>query len=846
MAARPRRLAPARGARRLPARRAVVRGPRAPPRGEQRPPLRRRPAAHRPVPRGRCVPARAAAGLGGAARTTSRPTSPGSPSSGGACATGSAPTRPSSSTTPAPRSARAPATGSASTASAASTPPACRSSAPSAEQPRRPPVPQPRQPRAVAAAAGTPRTRDGVGTPTTPRGTPCWPACPATSASSSCGSRRRRTSRSTTTTPRGSRTTLLQRLQRDLRHDRVPTQQRRRRTAASRSTPATAAPARSRCCARSSSACSPTTRRLEPRDVLVMCPDVEAFAPLVVAAFGDDAHPAGRLRVSVADRSPRQTNPLLAVAATLLELAGSRVTGTQVLDLAGAEAVRRRFGFDDDDVEQLRAWTVGTRSALGPRRRAPRALADGRRRAGHLAHRPRPAAHRPRHRRRWSAARCPTTTSTPATSTSPAASPSCSTGSTRRSTRLQGRHPVDALARRAGDRASVELADVPLRRRVAAACSCGASSTTSGRRPRASTSHVGLADVVSLLERRLQGRPTSTSFRTGGLTVCTLTPDAQRPAPRRLPARPRRRRLPAHRASSTATTSSPATRTSASATRAARTGSCCSTPCAPRSETLVVTYSGSDPRTGAPLPPAVPLGELLDALDLTAQTADGGPARDDVVTVHPLQPFDAENFRPGRAHPLLRPERLRRCPRRGAGAAGRRRRVVGAPLPERRGRRRRAGRGCWRSGSTRPRGSCASGSTSRPASWDEEPDDALPVRARRAAGLEGRRPRAARPAARRLPGGGPRGGGRARASCRPGRSACRCCARSAHRVDAVVAAAAAVPAGRGADPRRRGRPRRAAPLLGSVAGVHGTRCCARRTRRSAPSSGCAPGSSCSR
>ena len=40
-------------------------------------------------------------------------------------------------------------------------------------------------------------------------------------------------------------------------------------------------------------------------------------------------------------------------------------------------------------------------------------------------------------------------------------------------------------------------------------------------------------------------------------------------------------------------------------------------------EHLVITYTGADERTGAIRPPAVPLGELLDALDEIATTATG-------------------------------------------------------------------------------------------------------------------------------------------------------------------------------------------------------------------------------
>ena len=122
---------------------------------------------------------------------------------------------------------------------------------------------------------------------------------------------------------------------------------------------------------------------LEPRDVLVMCPDVETFAPIIAATFAIGAedgagHPAARLRVRLADRALRQTNALLAVLSQLLDLGTARFTASQVLDLAGTPAVRTRFGFDDEDLERLRDWTVdaGIRWGLDGEHRATWAL-DG-------------------------------------------------------------------------------------------------------------------------------------------------------------------------------------------------------------------------------------------------------------------------------------------------------------------------------------------------------------------------------------------------------------------------------------------------------------------------------------
>src|SRR5215217_2035345 len=126
---------------------------------------------------------------------------------------------------------------------------------------------------------------------------------------------------------------------------------------------------------------------LEPRDVIVMCPDIETFAPLIQATFGageaadDDeelqaipveARPPD-LRVRLADRSLRQTNPMLGVAGRLLDLAEQRLTASQVLDLADREPVRRRFRFDDDDLARLEDWVAesGIRWGLDAAHRSP-------------------------------------------------------------------------------------------------------------------------------------------------------------------------------------------------------------------------------------------------------------------------------------------------------------------------------------------------------------------------------------------------------------------------------------------------------------------------------------------
>ena len=168
-----------------------------------------------------------------------------------------------------------------------------------------------------------------------------------------------------------------------------------------------------------------------------------------------------------------------------------------------------------------------------------------------------------------------------------------------------------------------------------------------------------------LLAERLRGRPTRADFRTGTLTVCTLVP--MRSVPHRVvcllglddgvfprAAVPDGDDLLAR---------DPLVgeRDARSEDRQLLLDAICAA-----SERLVVVHSGADERSGARRPPAVPLGELLDAVETEA----GVDGRDRVIVRHPLQPFDARNFVPGAMVADTRPGRgVQLRPRRAGGRA---------------------------------------------------------------------------------------------------------------------------------------------------------------------------------
>jgi exodeoxyribonuclease V gamma subunit len=97
---------------------------------------------------------------------------------------------------------------------------------------------------------------------------------------------------------------------------------------------------------------------LEPRDVLVMTPDVEGYAPLIGTVFTEVDDGAPTLPVRIADRSLRGTNPVAEVLLDVCALAEGRVTASAVLDLLGAGPVAGRFSFTTEELARVTGWVA--------------------------------------------------------------------------------------------------------------------------------------------------------------------------------------------------------------------------------------------------------------------------------------------------------------------------------------------------------------------------------------------------------------------------------------------------------------------------------------------------------
>lgn len=106
-------------------------------------------------------------------------------------------------------------------------------------------------------------------------------------------------------------------------------------------------------------AADPTLRE---DDIVVMCPALDRFAPIVESVFGPSSdlglpdRGAPALRYRVADRSVRAANPVLAAVSNLLALVAGRFEASTVLDFCALPVVRARLGFDDSELERMRSW----------------------------------------------------------------------------------------------------------------------------------------------------------------------------------------------------------------------------------------------------------------------------------------------------------------------------------------------------------------------------------------------------------------------------------------------------------------------------------------------------------
>lgn len=400
---------------------------------------------------------------------------------------------------------------------------------------------------------------------------------------------------------------------------------------------------------------------LSEEDIVVLCPAIDEFAPLVEAGFGTSAETTGatptgatpRLLYRITDRTLRESYPVLAALDSLLELISGRCTATELLEFCSLAPVRERFDLDNDALGTIGGWIADTNVRWG---------FDTEHRA-RWGVPPQLTAHS------WQAAVDRVLMGVAVSDDDLALAPhdiaplgvegndiavagrfadivarleAVADDMTRPRTALAW---CDALCRVSDQFFGVETAQrwqlEQLRRIIAEI----GDQAFVGDKPAAV--ELTLADIRRLLTERLQGAPRRPDFFRGGITVSSLTPLRWLPF-----------RVVCLLGLDDADTSvgSGVVDGDDLAALAPRLGDR-----DPRSEVrqalleavlaagdhLIVTRTGHNVRTNQEVPSAIVFAELRDVIKATLSPGSRSNYRGRIETVHPRQPFDDRCFRPG-------------------------------------------------------------------------------------------------------------------------------------------------------------------------------------------------------
>lgn len=99
---------------------------------------------------------------------------------------------------------------------------------------------------------------------------------------------------------------------------------------------------------------------LTPKDILVMCPQVENYAPYIDAVFSRGWQDVGEkvppLPCSIADRVSKDSEPLVAAFIELLQLPDSRFQVSKLIALLRLPAMQLKFSLTLEEIDKISTW----------------------------------------------------------------------------------------------------------------------------------------------------------------------------------------------------------------------------------------------------------------------------------------------------------------------------------------------------------------------------------------------------------------------------------------------------------------------------------------------------------
>jgi exodeoxyribonuclease V gamma subunit len=104
---------------------------------------------------------------------------------------------------------------------------------------------------------------------------------------------------------------------------------------------------------------------IDPRDILVMAPDINEYAPFIRAVFDADSSTAQNLPYSISDQSIKESSTYVNSFFEILSLFKSRFNSMDVFGILKTEPVKKRFKINDHELSTLEKWIHENRICWG-------------------------------------------------------------------------------------------------------------------------------------------------------------------------------------------------------------------------------------------------------------------------------------------------------------------------------------------------------------------------------------------------------------------------------------------------------------------------------------------------
>jgi len=104
---------------------------------------------------------------------------------------------------------------------------------------------------------------------------------------------------------------------------------------------------------------------LTPRDIVVMTPDIETYAPFIRAVFESPEQESHRIPISIADCGARSRSAVIETFLKILGLPQTRLGAAGVLSILEVPAVREKFGLTEGNLGLIRSWVEKTNIRWG-------------------------------------------------------------------------------------------------------------------------------------------------------------------------------------------------------------------------------------------------------------------------------------------------------------------------------------------------------------------------------------------------------------------------------------------------------------------------------------------------